>query len=121
MEDQTPESLEACSAGYRAQQIPGAVLVFAKGLHATGGYQVFLELAPGDVYPPEYVLWHVKPSGMVLPAQTPFAVHTTFAARDKVDVVVIQDSCGRHEVQVECVPEVMLRTVSAGGDIPIPY
>jgi hypothetical protein len=105
----TPTSLALCAATYRAEQVPGMVLIFADGIHATSGYTVFFEQSPLDVFPPEYQLWHVKPSGIVLEVLTPFTVYTSFKTTGKIERVVVHDANGRHEVEVEQVPDLLLK------------
>jgi hypothetical protein len=106
---EAPKSIGLCAASYGAEQVPGLVLVYAHGFHMTSGYKVFFERSPIDVYPPEFVLWHIKPSGVVLEVITPFTEMTEFRADKKVAKVVVHDSNGRHEVPVEQVPDTALR------------
>lgn len=109
MANQQPSNVELCAAYYRAQQVPGAVFIFAEGFHPTSGYHVFFEQSPIDIFPPEFILWHVKPSGIVLQVITPFFVYTSFNAPSKIDAVVVHDANGRHEVPVEQVPDLLLK------------
>jgi hypothetical protein len=102
----TPKTVRPCAASYRAQQVPGAVLIFADGIHSTSGYVVFFEKLPIDIFPPQFSLWHVPPSGMVLEVVTPFSEYTSFPAKEQIDVVVIYDANGKYEVAVEQVPDV---------------
>jgi hypothetical protein len=104
-----PTSVALCSASYRAQQVPGAVLIFADGMHPTSGYQAFFEQSPIDVFPPEFILWHVAPSGIVLQVLTPFTVYTSFKTTGQVERVAVHDANGRHEVGVEQVPDRLLK------------
>jgi hypothetical protein len=67
---------ELCQGSYHAQQIPGAVVVFAEGVHPTSGYTAWLQQSPNPVHPPELELWHVRPTGIVLQVLTPFSVNT---------------------------------------------
>ncbi|HYR74671.1 MAG TPA: hypothetical protein VEM96_02405 [Pyrinomonadaceae bacterium] len=105
MNSNTPKTVAPCAASYRAEQVPGAVLIFAHGVHATSGYVVFFEKSPIDVFPPEFSLWHVTPSGIVLDVITPFTEYTSFKTKEKVDKVTIYDANGKHEVEVEQVPD----------------
>lgn len=107
MSSKVPQTVGPCAASYRAEQIPGAVLIFANGVHPTSGYAVFFEKLPIDVFPPEFSLWHVKPSGIVLDVITPFTKYTSFTTKQKIDTVVVHDANGKHEVNVEQVPDVM--------------
>ena len=104
-----PSGGSLCEATYRAQQIPGAVLVFADGMHPTSGYVTFFEQTPIDVFPPEFVLWHIKPSGIVLQVLTPFSVHVSFNAPGEVKRIVVHDANGPHQVDVEQVPDAALQ------------
>jgi hypothetical protein len=74
-------------------------------VHPTSGYVVFFEKSPIDVFPPEFSVWHVKPSGIVLEVLTPFNIYTSFKTTGKVERVVVHDADGRHEVEVEQVPD----------------
>lgn len=109
IEPSQQKNIELCAASYRAQQVPGAVLIFADGIHPTSGYTVFFELSPIDVFPPEFILWHVKPSGIVLPVITPFTEYTSFQTSNKVEVVTVHDADGKHKVPVEQVPDLLLK------------
>lgn len=106
-----PRSIEPCAASYRAQQVPSEIITFAEGIHPTSGYKVFFEQSPIDVFPPEFILWHVKPSGIVLPVITPFWLYTSFKASEKIDAVFVHDANGRHKVPVEQVPDLLLKHV----------
>ena len=113
--NKNPTSVALCSAEYRAQQVPGAVLIFADGIHATSGYQVFFEQLPIEIFPPEFSLWHVAPSGIVLEVLTPFTTYTSFKSSGKIERVVVHDADGRHEVEVEQVPDVVLKHARLTG------
>ena|SRR5688572_29698074 len=102
-------SIEACAASYRAQQVPGAVIIFAEGVHPTSGYKEFFQRSMIDVFPPQFSLWHVVPSGIVLQVITPFTEHTSFSASHKVDEVTVHDADGKHVVPVEQVPDVLVK------------
>ena len=107
--DPAPKStaeIELCNATYLAQQVPGVVIVFATGLHPSAGFQTFFEELPITIYPPQFRLLHIKPTGPVSQVVTPFQLYTSFPAQQKVERVVIHDSSGRHEVVVEQVPDV---------------
>ncbi len=101
-----PKSAALCAATYRAQQVPGTVLIFADGFHSTSGYKVFFEMLPIDIFPPQFSLWHTTPSGVVLDVITPFTEYTSFKASG-VETVVVHDINGSHEVPVEQVPDVV--------------
>lgn len=111
----TPTSIALCAASYRAQQVPGAVLIFADGIHPTSGYEVFFELSPLDIFPPEFILWHVKPAGVVLDVLTPFTVYTSFKTTGEIERVAVHDANGRHEVEVEQVPDLLREHASVNS------
>jgi hypothetical protein len=95
-----------CKATYRAEQIPGLVIITARGSHPTGGYRVWLEQSPIRIFPPELNLFHEKPE--VGPdVITPFSVIYFFEASEPVERVVVHDRNGRHEVPVEQVPDAL--------------
>jgi hypothetical protein len=103
-----PESprLELCSAEYTATlvQVPDGtsiVSILAQGVHPTSGYEVVFHKNPKDVYPPEFSLWHLKPSGVALDVVTPFAKFTSFELRGKVEKINIVDASGSHELHVK--------------------
>ena len=100
MADQNP-GLELCEGTYRAEKLPGTVLVFAGGIHPTSGYQTFwAEDSPNRV-PIQLSLWHVRPTGPVLQVITPFSVCTSFQTTHDVANVSIRDASGVHVVAVE--------------------
>jgi hypothetical protein len=104
MEEQAMSSspaIELCQATYKAEQVPGQVMVHATGYHSISGYQAFFEQLPSAVPPPVLQLWHTKPSGPVLDVITPFAITTTFPASGKISAVTVVDSAGKHTVSVE--------------------
>jgi hypothetical protein len=90
-----------CSAHYNAQQVPGEVIIFAHGAHNTSGYSVFFQQSPIAIFPPQFILWHIAPGGIVLPVITPFTVHTSFKAAKPVATVVVHDAEGAHTIDVE--------------------
>lgn len=94
-----------CKASYRAEQIPGLVIVTARGAHRTGGYRVWFEQSPIRIFPPELILYHERPE-VGSDAITPFSVTHSFEASDPVERVVVHDHNGRHEVSVEQVPDI---------------
>ena len=100
-----PENVSLCLASYNAEQVPGVVLIHAHGFHPTSGYHVFFELSPLDIFPPQFLLWHIKPSGPVLDVITPFSVSTSFLASEPIKTVVVYDADGKHTVKVEQVPD----------------
>jgi hypothetical protein len=80
---------ELCSAQYTATIVPvpdagDEVFIQASGVHPTSGYEVFFQKSLIDVYPPEFSLWHIKPSGPVLDVITPFSKFTGFKVEGAV-------------------------------------
>ena len=96
---------ELCVGKYSAQQVPGAVLIFACGVHPTGGYKTYFKKSPIEIYPPQFILMHEKPDGFVTQVITPFMVYTQFNAEEKIDEVFVHDANGKHRVPVEQVPD----------------
>ncbi len=97
---------EPCTARYAAQQVPGFVVIFANGVHPTAGFEVRFEQSAAAVFPPQFTLLHVKPTGMVAQVISPFSVMTSFPAGQKIDRVEVRDANGSHDVPVEQVPDV---------------
>ena len=60
-------------AKYKAQQIGNMVLVVAYGAHPTAGYKTKLRRLPIEIYPPQFELLDLKPSGPAAQVITPFA------------------------------------------------
>src|SRR5690242_20323343 len=97
---------ELCAAGYRAEQVPGAVVIFGSGSHKTAGYKTYFEQMPIRIYPPQFALYHETPNGPAADVVTEFTAYTLFRAAQKIDTVTVHDSDGAHEVRVEQVPDV---------------
>ncbi len=95
---------ELCQGMYSAQQGPGVVLIFAAGVHPTGGYLTYFEELPIEVFPPEFRLMHAVPTGIVSQLISPFSVHTRFETKNKLERVFVRDAKGKHEVKLEQVP-----------------
>src|SRR3712207_3506238 len=96
-----PNNVALCAGTYRAEQVPGAVIIYAHGLHRTTGYQVFFEQSPIRIFPPQFVLWHVEPTTITAESITPFEAQVSFRASDTVERVTVHDADGAHEVAVE--------------------
>ena len=92
--------LELCVGTYYAQQIAHTINLTATGGHPTTGYEVFLQQSPIDVFPPEFALYHRKPSGTVLDVITPFSISKQFVAAETVKLIVVHDAEGSHSVKV---------------------
>lgn len=95
--------MERCAeaSSFSAFQKGGQVHVSAMGTHRTGGYKTLLTQAPMSVFPPQFILYHARPSGPVIQVFTPFTESASFTSREIVDQVVVADAHGRHEVRVE--------------------
>ena len=96
---------ELCSAEYSATLVPvpdgtPKVFITAQGVHATSGYEVMFHASPIDVFPPQFSLWHLRPSGPVTDVLTPFTKFTVFESKETVKSVEIIDASGRHQVDV---------------------
>ena len=88
-------------ASYRAEQARDTVIIFAMGWHPTPGYIDFFEQSPIDIFPPEFILRTIPPTGMVLQVLTPFAIWVMFGASEPIKTVTVHDADGAHKVQVE--------------------
>ena len=84
-----------------ASQIPGRVVIKASGSKPTPGHEVRFEESPLTVFPPEFSLVLIPPTGIVNQVITPFEVDTFFAATERVETVKVTDAVGRHEVLVD--------------------
>lgn len=90
---------------YRADQVPGGVIIFADGEHPTSGYEAFFTQSPIDVFPPQFILNHRKVGDTVLDVIIPFNIWVSFAASEKIETVIVHDAQGAHEIAVEQVPD----------------
>ena len=88
-------------ASYTASQTPGEVIIVARGVHPTGGYQTKLVQSPLRIWPPQYLLVMKKPDGPATQALTKFDVNASFKATDVIKAVVVTDGAGKHEVPVD--------------------
>lgn len=100
-----PNGSELGRATYSAQQVPGAVIIFATGCHPTTGYVDFFEQSPLRIFPPQFIFRTIPPTGMVLQVITPFSIWVMFGASDPVETVTVFDADGSHEIKVEQVPD----------------
>lgn len=103
-----------CTATYQAVQVAQSVIIRARGEHPTLGFQVVFEQPPIRIFPPQFVLRHKEPTGIIATQITPFTAEIKFEAADLIEQVIVHDSTGRHEVPVEHVPVVATRTRSGG-------
>lgn len=92
-------------ATYTAEQVSDAVIIFATGCHRTPGYIDFFEQSPIRIFPPQFILWTIPPTGIVPQVLTPFAIWVMFGASDPVETVTVHDADGSHEIKVEQVAE----------------
>jgi hypothetical protein len=104
----TTPILELCAGTYRAQKVPGSVVIFADGVHPTTGFRTFWHRDTPDVFPPTFSLWHIRPDGVVLQVLTPFAVSTSFQTTQELARVRVHDVNGAHLVEVEQVPDLVV-------------
>lgn len=86
---------------YRANQVPGGVIIIAEGTHWTGGYEVFFEQLPIDIFPPQFALKHRRPEGNATQMVTPFQADVSFKTGGKIDEVIVHDASGKHTVKVD--------------------
>ncbi len=92
---------EMCRATYRAEQVGEAIVIFATGVHHQTGYAVSFERVGVTIFPPHFSFMHQASSGAVVNRLTPFSHHVTVEIDRKVDKIIIYDSGGRHEIEVE--------------------
>src|SRR5688500_14384131 len=67
-------------AMFHATQKGGEVSITARGESPTAGYEVRLIPSPLRIWPPQYLLAHKKPDGVVAQVITPFHVTAVFKA-----------------------------------------
>lgn len=96
-----PGGSELGRASYRAKQVRDTVIIFAMGWHPTPGYIDCFEQLPIRIFPPQFVLRTIPPTGMVIQMLTPFAIWVMFGASDPVETVTVHDADGAHEIKVE--------------------
>ncbi len=92
---------EMCKASYRAEQIPGEVVIYAKGVHEQAGYKVSFERVGVTIFPPQFSFMHELPEEAAVSSPSPFTHQVSFQTDRKVESVVIYDASGRHVVKVE--------------------
>lgn len=102
--DRGPGGSELGRASYRAEQVPDAVIIFAMGWHPTAGYVDFFEQSPIRIFPPQFILRTIPP-GIAPDVLTPFAIWVMFGASEPIDIVMVHDADGAHEIKVEQVPD----------------
>ncbi len=106
-------------ASYRAEQARDTVIIFAMGWHPTPGYVDFFEQSPIDIFPPQFILRTIPPTGIVLQVLTPFAIWVMFGASEPVKTVTVHDADGAHEIKVEQlgVAETSQRSTWVSGNV----
>ncbi len=93
---------ELCKhAKFRAEKVDDKVVIYATGEHPTGGWKVSFEQLPIEIFPPQYRLVCIRPTGIVTQVITPFEVKTSFKSGADVKEVIVHDGEGRHKVPVE--------------------
>src|SRR4030095_10302421 len=95
-----PGGSELGHATYRAEQARDTVIIFAMGWHPTPGHVDFFEQSAITIFPPEFILRTIPPSGIVLQVLTPFAIWVMFGASEPIKTVTVHDADGAHKVQV---------------------
>jgi hypothetical protein len=103
--DTGPGGSQLGRASYRAEQARDTVIIFAMGWHPTPGYVDFFEQSLIDIFPPQFILRTIPPTGIVLPVVTPFAIWVMFGASEPVETVTVHDADGAHEIKVEQMDE----------------
>lgn len=106
--DNAPSAADGGTVGpvaYRAQQIPGAVVIFAEGFNPTPGYTNVFEQSPIEIYPPQFILRSVPPGGFTTQVLTPFSIWVMFGASRPVKTVTVVDGAGSHKIDVEQTPD----------------
>ena len=116
MDENTSTTPELCTGLYSALQVLGAVYIFGNGLHFTSGYQVFFQQY-GRLYPPEFKLFHIEPTGPVIPVIAAFSANTSFEATDPIDEVFVHDEHGRHPVSVQQLPSALEEHARTASDL----
>lgn len=91
---------ELCKGVYSAVQFRGMVYVFANGVQPTAGYQTYLERAKIAIWPPQYSLVCLKPSGVAAQVITPFSVRASFKAEEAVESIIVTDSASKQTIKV---------------------
>lgn len=93
---------ELCkNAKYRAEQADGKVTLFARGENSSSGWKVSFEQLPIEIFPPQFRLVCVRPTGPAAQVITPFEATTSFSAKQTVQHVSVHDARGRHKVPVQ--------------------
>jgi hypothetical protein len=107
-------------ASYKAQWVPGAVILQAEGQKPSPGHKVWLHMGPEEVFPPIHELLWLPPEGNWIQQLTSFEVNTSFPARTPPRSVNVRDADGMHVVPVEVVPERLAMLFTNGGEAALP-
>ncbi len=91
---------ELCQGAYSAIQFKGKVYIFGNGVHPTAGYRTYFEKAKIAIWPPQFSLMCVKPSGVAAQVLSPFSAQISFAAHEPVESVIVTDSNGQQTIRV---------------------
>mgnify|MGYP007026481668 CR=1 FL=1 len=83
-----------------ATQYKDIVTLIAQGNNNTSGYKVFFEKSPIDVIPPEFILFQIPPSELVLNAITPFTAVAAFHSDKITKNLLVKDRNGKRTVEV---------------------
>lgn len=102
---EVPEHGGCTNVTYAAEQPPGMVIINAYGEHPTGGWQTFFEQLPIRIWPPQFRLVCIPPSGPAPDVITPFHARTWFRAGEPIETVIVHDGDGEHEVKVDQTPD----------------
>lgn len=90
---------------YRAQQVPGAILIFAEGENPTAGCEMKIAMNRTRIFPPQFTLYVKRPE-MAAEVITPYALCVKWKndhRQNRVERIVLFDAQGRVEVPVEMV------------------
>ena len=93
-------NLDLCHGAYSAIQFKGKVYIFGNGVHPTAGYRTYFEKAKIAIWPPQFSLMCVKPSGVAAQVLSPFSAKISFAADEPVESVIVTDSNGKQTIKV---------------------
>ena len=85
---------------YGAEQAAGEVTIIARGSNPTAGYEVRFEQLPIEIFPPQFSLLCIPPSGVVAQVVTPFEVTASFHAKEPIKKVTVHDADGKNETPV---------------------
>src|SRR4029079_6895715 len=58
------------------------------------------------IYPPQFILRQIPPTGPVTQVLTPFVIWVMFGAHEPVETVTVIDADGEHEIKVEQTPDI---------------